>query len=77
MMLLKSDVPPLEDMSGLIDQLNKLHEEVLSEHSVVTSTKTEDTQAKKTPETILESTFALCYLIFEVMLAKFAPIAMP
>ena len=53
-MLLKSDVPPLEDMSGLIDQLKKLREEVSPENSVVTSTKTEDTQTKKTPETLRE-----------------------
>ena len=52
MMLLNSDVPPLEDMLGLIDQVNKLREEVSPENSVVTSTKAEDTQAKKTPESL-------------------------
>lgn len=47
---MKSDVPPLEDMSGLIDEVNKLREEVSPGNSVVSPTKMEDTQVKRIPE---------------------------
>ena len=62
MILLKSDVPPLEDMSGLIDEVNKLREEVSSGNSVASPTKTEDTQVKRIPESSHEVMLNLhCY----------------
>ena len=45
--LIHSGVPPLEDMSELIDQVNKLRKDVLPGSPVESSTKTADTPVKK------------------------------
>ncbi|KAJ7385646.1 hypothetical protein OS493_013671 [Desmophyllum pertusum] len=50
----QSDVPPLEDMSELIQQVNKLREDASAGSSTTQSTKTTDTQPKKKPESSAE-----------------------
>ncbi|XP_078375599.1 uncharacterized protein LOC144658956 isoform X2 [Oculina patagonica] len=51
----ESDVPPLEDMSELIHQVNKLREDVSCTSSAEQSTKTTDTEPKKTSESSAKS----------------------
>ena len=51
------DVPPLEDMSELIHQVNKLREDVSTEQSSRPSTKTSATKPKIKSESSAEVIF--------------------
>ena len=63
------DVPPLEDMSELIDQVNKLREDVSSGQSSAQSTKTSATKPKKKSEPSAEVVFH--YHMHKLNLHKF------
>ena len=54
------DVPPLEDMSELIQQVNKLREDVSSGQSSEQSTKTSATKPKSEPSAQVILYFTIC-----------------
>lgn len=58
-MSIDSDVPPLEDMSELIHQVNKLRKDVPPGYSAEQTTKTADKQPKKKSESSPQVIFCL------------------